>query len=466
MAETNMADDSFEPVPEPAPAEAPAAPAEAAEAAASEAPPAEAPRQKRSRWGGKKEEDTEAAAAASAAADASEQKKRSRWGSKPVESQDPLQLAVLLGIPLAALQQMSAEQQASLPRLKQQVRFQPAASGPSASRAAHRSQLTLRLARCRQHRHRAASYPRSHRFAAAPRPPRRWTRSTCCCGYPTAVPATFQRATARRSQSPSSTAAARSSIRVGRGCARSSSCRDSSSSPRSSQRRASFPPAARALATGVPERWLARPALTRALPPARDAAAGAAAVLAQAHRAGRQVPRLQLLRRSVRSARQQPQAHGERVGLQDCRAWDGGYQGGACALGRDSAHMAPAQCLSASPGLRGCSRRGPLPLPSLARPHACPSPYPSLPPLTPTPAPAQGCRRHDGKPLGPEDEEPMHVLIEGPDEETVERGQVRDTAGAAVGENVVLRPARPDVAEPNTPTHGPQALISQDLRCG
>lgn len=24
-----------------------------------------------------------------------------------------------------------------------------------------------------------------------------------------------------------------------------------------------------------------------------------------------------------------------------------------------------------------------------------------------------GCARHDGKPLGPEDEEPMHVLIEG-----------------------------------------------------
>ena len=34
-----------------------------------------------------------------------------------------------------------------------------------------------------------------------------------------------------------------------------------------------------------------------------------------------------------------------------------------------------------------------------------------------------GCGRHDGRPLGPEDEEPMHVLIEGPDEETVEAGQ-------------------------------------------
>ena len=37
-----------------------------------------------------------------------------------------------------------------------------------------------------------------------------------------------------------------------------------------------------------------------------------------------------------------------------------------------------------------------------------------------------GCGRHDGRPLGPEDEEPMHVLIEGPDEETVERGQKID----------------------------------------
>jgi len=35
----------------------------------------------------------------------------------------------------------------------------------------------------------------------------------------------------------------------------------------------------------------------------------------------------------------------------------------------------------------------------------------------------EGCARHDGKPLGPEDDEPMHVLIEGPDEETVELGQ-------------------------------------------
>ena len=40
----------------------------------------------------------------------------------------------------------------------------------------------------------------------------------------------------------------------------------------------------------------------------------------------------------------------------------------------------------------------------------------------------EGCGRHDGKPIGPEDDEPMHVLIEGPDEETVERGQVQDTS--------------------------------------
>lgn len=35
-----------------------------------------------------------------------------------------------------------------------------------------------------------------------------------------------------------------------------------------------------------------------------------------------------------------------------------------------------------------------------------------------------GMGRHDGKPMGPEDEEPMHVLIEGPDEESVEKGQI------------------------------------------
>ena len=35
----------------------------------------------------------------------------------------------------------------------------------------------------------------------------------------------------------------------------------------------------------------------------------------------------------------------------------------------------------------------------------------------------EGAHRHDGKPLGPEDSEPMHVLIEGPDEDSVERGQ-------------------------------------------
>ena len=35
----------------------------------------------------------------------------------------------------------------------------------------------------------------------------------------------------------------------------------------------------------------------------------------------------------------------------------------------------------------------------------------------------EGMGRHDGKPLGPEDEEPMHVLIEGPDEESVDRAQ-------------------------------------------
>jgi splicing factor 1 len=71
---------------------------------------------KRSRWGSKKEESP--ADAGGAAADG---KKRSRWGAKPTEVSDPLQLAVQLGLPLAALQNMSSEQQASLPRLKQRV---------------------------------------------------------------------------------------------------------------------------------------------------------------------------------------------------------------------------------------------------------------------------------------------------------------------------------------------------------
>ena len=35
----------------------------------------------------------------------------------------------------------------------------------------------------------------------------------------------------------------------------------------------------------------------------------------------------------------------------------------------------------------------------------------------------EGCSRHDGRPPQAEDEEPMHVIIEGPDEPTVEAGQ-------------------------------------------
>ena len=62
-------------------------------------PSAEAAKPKRSRWGSKKDE---------------EPKKRSRWGATPAESSDPLQLAVQLGLPLAALQNMDAEQQLSL----------------------------------------------------------------------------------------------------------------------------------------------------------------------------------------------------------------------------------------------------------------------------------------------------------------------------------------------------------------
>ena len=49
------------------------------------------------------------------------QRKRSRWGSKKEEVTDPLLIAVQMGIPLVALQQMSSEQKASLPLVKRRV---------------------------------------------------------------------------------------------------------------------------------------------------------------------------------------------------------------------------------------------------------------------------------------------------------------------------------------------------------
>ena len=46
--------------------------------------------------------------------------KKSRWGKKE-EPADPLLMAVQMGIPLATLQHMSAQQQEMLPALKQRV---------------------------------------------------------------------------------------------------------------------------------------------------------------------------------------------------------------------------------------------------------------------------------------------------------------------------------------------------------
>ena len=83
------------------------------------AEPAAAPEstdgKRRSRWGAKTEDaagNSEAPAAA---------RKRSRWGSKPAQNTDPVTLAVQLGIPLATLQQMTAEQQQMLPVIKSKI---------------------------------------------------------------------------------------------------------------------------------------------------------------------------------------------------------------------------------------------------------------------------------------------------------------------------------------------------------
>ena len=92
-------------------ADAPPAPESAAPAAAPESTDGK----RRSRWGAKTEDaadDSEAPAAA---------RKRSRWGSKPAQTMDPVTLAVQLGIPLAILQQMTAEQQQMLPVIKSKI---------------------------------------------------------------------------------------------------------------------------------------------------------------------------------------------------------------------------------------------------------------------------------------------------------------------------------------------------------
>ena len=85
---------------------------ESAEAAAA---PESVDGKRRSRWGAKTEDapgNSEAPAPA---------RKRSRWGSKPAQSTDPVTLAVQLGIPLATLQQMTAEQQQMLPVIKSKI---------------------------------------------------------------------------------------------------------------------------------------------------------------------------------------------------------------------------------------------------------------------------------------------------------------------------------------------------------
>lgn len=89
----------------------PPAPESAEQAAA----PESADGKRRSRWGAK----TEDAAGISEAPAAA--RKRSRWGSKPAQTSDPVTLAVQLGIPLATLQQMTAEQQQMLPVIKSKI---------------------------------------------------------------------------------------------------------------------------------------------------------------------------------------------------------------------------------------------------------------------------------------------------------------------------------------------------------
>ena len=85
---------------------------ESAEAAAA---PESVDGKRRSRWGAKTED---AAGNSEAPAPA---RKRSRWGSKPAQSTDPVTLAVQLGIPLATLRQMTAEQQQMLPVIKSKI---------------------------------------------------------------------------------------------------------------------------------------------------------------------------------------------------------------------------------------------------------------------------------------------------------------------------------------------------------
>ena len=77
---------------------------------------------RRSRWGSKKDGDATADGADAAADAPAPARKRSRWGSRETkQTNDPVTLMVHLGLPLATLQQMTAEQQQSLPALKEKM---------------------------------------------------------------------------------------------------------------------------------------------------------------------------------------------------------------------------------------------------------------------------------------------------------------------------------------------------------
>ena len=109
--------------PVPAAAEGSAGDVDPAAAGGDAAPAAlSASERRRSRWGGKKEDEGAPATPPNGAEEPA--KKRSRWGSKPsaapasAQPADPLLMAVQMGIPLATLQHMNAKQQEMLPSIK------------------------------------------------------------------------------------------------------------------------------------------------------------------------------------------------------------------------------------------------------------------------------------------------------------------------------------------------------------
>ena len=130
--------------------------------------PESAEGKRRSRWGAKSEDAEPAEAAAGQQA-----RKRSRWGNKPQPAADPVTLAVQLGIPLATLQQMTAEQQQILPSIKSKIddidlqcaRHPPRSSG---SRVVERAPIHRVVERARAAPSVEAHSPRPHQ-AEAPR---------------------------------------------------------------------------------------------------------------------------------------------------------------------------------------------------------------------------------------------------------------------------------------------------------